>query len=47
MSDTVNPQPTDPPENTGGGTHSATGPESQPEPETATDPPENTGGGTS
>ena len=44
MLDTQNPQPTDPPENTGGGT-SPVSPESPNDPQ-ATDPPENTGGGT-
>ena len=44
MSDTVNP--TDQPENTGGGTRSVTGPDTSGDSQTATDPPENTGGGT-
>ncbi len=41
MSDTENPQPTDPPDNTGGG--NVTSPE--PSDSLATDPPDNTGGG--
>jgi len=48
MFDTQNPQPTDPPENTGGATRSITSTsESEESQATATDPPENTGGGTS
>ena len=47
MSDTVNPQPTDPPENTGGGTRSVTSTSPESDEPQATDPPENTGGGTS
>lgn len=45
MFDTENPQPTDPPENTGGGTTASASPDSS-EAQLATDPPENTGGGT-
>ena len=46
MPDTTNPQPTDPPDNTGGGGANAgnvTSPESGDA--LATDPPDNTGGG--
>jgi hypothetical protein len=46
MSDTTkDPQPTDPPTNTGGGGTAADVEEIQPEAAKATDPPTNTGGG--
>lgn len=46
MPDTTNPQPTDPPDNTGGGgAGSVSSPESGDT--VATDPPDNTGGGSS
>ena len=47
MSDTLNPQPTDQPDNTGGGKRSVTSPDSSSEPQTETDQPDNTGGGNS
>jgi len=46
MPDTQNPQPTDPPDNTGGGgSANVSSPESGDA--LATDPPDNTGGGSS